>query len=46
MSGDIKNHDFEMEEVEWLEFDEAKKVGFSGAKAVLEKAKKVIDIIG
>ena len=25
VSGDIKDHDFEMEEVEWLEFDEAKK---------------------
>ena len=43
VSGDIKNHDFEMEEVEWLEFDEAKKrLDFSGAKAVLEKAKKLL----
>ncbi|MEA3355311.1 MAG: NUDIX domain-containing protein [Patescibacteria group bacterium] len=42
VSGDIKNHDWEMEEVEWLEFDKAKKrLDFSGAKEVLDKAKKL-----
>lgn len=42
MSGDIKDHDWETEGIEWLEFDEAKKrLDFSGAKKVLLKAKKI-----
>ena len=43
VSGDIKNHDFEMEEVEWLTFDEAKKtLNFHGAKEVLDKARALL----
>ena len=43
MSGDIANHDWEMEAVEWLEFEEAvEKLNFHGAKKVLEKAQKLL----
>lgn len=43
VSGDIVNHDFEMEEVSWLEFEEAvEKLNFHGAKVVLEKARKLL----
>lgn len=43
ISGDIKNHDFEMEEVGWFEFEEAvKKLNFHGAKKVLEKAHQLL----
>ncbi|MCX6816598.1 MAG: NUDIX domain-containing protein [Candidatus Beckwithbacteria bacterium] len=43
ISGDIKNHDFEMEEIEWLEFDEARKrLNFHGAKEALDKARKLL----
>ena len=43
VSGEIKNHDWEMEEVEWLSYDEAKKrLDFRGAKEVLEKAKNLL----
>lgn len=43
-SGDIANHDFEMEAVEWLPYDEAyQKLNFHGAKKVLEKAKKLLE---
>jgi 8-oxo-dGTP pyrophosphatase MutT (NUDIX family) len=43
VSGDIKNHDWEMEAVEWLEFDKAKeRLNFQGAKKVLEKAKRLL----
>ena len=43
VSGDIANHDFEMEEVGWLEFEEAKeKLNFHGAKVVLEKARQFL----
>ena len=43
VSGDIANHDFEMEEVGWLEFEEAvEKLSFHGAKVVLEKARKLL----
>ncbi len=43
VSGDIANHDFEMEEVGWLEFEEAKeKLNFHGAKKVLEKARDLL----
>lgn len=39
VSGDIKNHDFEMEAVEWLPYEEAlAKLNFHGAKKVLERA--------
>lgn len=44
VSGDIANHDFEMEAVEWLPYEEAfKKLNFHGAKAVLEKAKQLLE---
>jgi 8-oxo-dGTP pyrophosphatase MutT (NUDIX family) len=44
VSGDIKDHDFEMEEVEWLEFKAAReRLDFSGAKKVLDKAKKLLE---
>ncbi|MCG2691217.1 NUDIX domain-containing protein [Microgenomates group bacterium] len=44
ISGDINNHDFEMEEVEWLEFEKAKeKLNFHGAKKVLEKARQLFE---
>lgn len=44
VTGDIKNHDFEMEEVGWFEFDEAKeKLNFHGAKIVLEKARQLLE---
>ena len=43
VSGDIKNHDFEMEAVEWLPYDDAyKKLNFHGAKTVLAKAGKLL----
>ncbi|MFH0942667.1 MAG: NUDIX domain-containing protein [Candidatus Beckwithbacteria bacterium] len=43
ISGDIDNHDFEMEAVEWLEFDEAlERLNFHGAKKVLEKARELL----
>jgi len=43
VSGDIANHDFEMEAVEWLPYEEAsQKLNFHGAKAVLETAKKLL----
>lgn len=44
VTGDIADHDWEMEAVEWLPFDEAKeKLNFHGAKQVLEKAKKLLE---
>ena len=43
VSGDMKNHDFEMEEVEWVDYNEAKKrLGFESDRKVLEKAKEMI----
>lgn len=43
VSGDISNHDFEMEEVGWFKFEEAKeKLNFHGAKKVLEKARDLL----
>lgn len=43
VSGDIKNHDFEMEEIEWLPFDEAReRLNFHGAKEVLDKARELL----
>lgn len=42
ISGDIANHDFEMEAVEWLPYKEAfQKLNFHGAKKVLEKARQL-----
>ncbi len=42
VSGDIKDHDWEMEEVEWLSFDEARKrLDFPAARKVMDKAKKL-----
>ena len=42
VSGDIKDHDWEMEEVEWLEFEGARKrLDFAGAKKVLDRAKEM-----
>ena len=44
VSGDIKNHDWEMEEVEWMEFEAAReRLDFTGAKKVLNKAKKLLE---
>lgn len=44
LSGDIVDHDWEMEEVVWLPFDQAlEKLNFHGAKKVLAAA---ADIIG
>src|SRR3990167_42187 len=43
VAGDIADHDLEMEEVEWLPFDEAKKrLDFGGQKKVLEIAAGMI----
>jgi 8-oxo-dGTP pyrophosphatase MutT (NUDIX family) len=42
VSGDIKDHDWEMEEVEWLSFKEAKeRLDFSAAKKVMDRARKL-----
>jgi len=42
VSGDIKDHDWEMEEVEWLSFSEAKKrLDFPAARKVMDKARKL-----
>ena len=44
ISGDIKNHDFEMEAVEWLDYEDAlDRLNFHGAKAVLEKANQLLE---
>ncbi|MBU2052165.1 NUDIX domain-containing protein [Patescibacteria group bacterium] len=44
VSGDIKNHDFEMEAVEWLDYDTAHtRLNFHGAKKVLVKAKQLLE---
>ena len=44
-SGDIADHDWEMEAVEWLPFGEAlAKLNFHGAKQVLTKAKKLLEV--
>ena len=43
VSGDIVNHDFEMEEVGWFKFEEAaEKLNWHGAKKVLEKARDLL----
>jgi 8-oxo-dGTP pyrophosphatase MutT (NUDIX family) len=43
-SGDIANHDFEMEAVEWLPYEEAyEKLNFHGAKSVLAKAQQLLE---
>lgn len=43
MSGDIADHDWEMEQVEWLKFDEAyNRLEFAGQKRVLKQAKEMI----
>ena len=40
-SGDIRDYDWEMEEVEWLEYEEAyKRLEYAGAKMALKKAKE------
>jgi 8-oxo-dGTP pyrophosphatase MutT (NUDIX family) len=42
VSGNIKDHDWEMEEVEWLSFDKAReRLDFPAAKKVIDKAKKL-----
>ncbi len=42
VSGDIKDHDWEMEEVEWLSFSKARaKLDFSGARKVMDRAKNI-----
>ncbi len=44
VEGDIKDHDWEMEAVEWLELEKAlEKLDFSGAKRVLKKAKELLE---
>lgn len=41
--GSTKSHDFEMEEVEWMDIDEAiARMGFDGAKNVLRRAKELL----
>ncbi len=43
VSGDVKNHDFEMEEVEWVSYNEAiKRLGFENDRKVLRKAKEML----
>jgi len=43
-SGDIADHDWEMEEVEWLKYEEAyKRLEYSGAKRALKKAKELLE---
>lgn len=43
VSGDIKDHDWEMEEVEWLPFEEAvERLEFPGQKKVLEAARALL----
>ena len=44
VSGDIKDHDWEMEEVEWSSFVKAReRLDFPAAKKVLDKAKSLKD---
>lgn len=44
VTGDIANHDFEMEAVEWLTYDKALgRLNWHGAKEVLTKAKKLLE---
>jgi len=43
VAGNIADHDWEMEEVEWLPFEEAKKrLDFSGQKKALEQAMAMV----
>ncbi|MDZ7586217.1 MAG: NUDIX domain-containing protein [Patescibacteria group bacterium] len=43
ISGEVADHDWEMEEVEWVEFEEAvKRLNFHGAKKVLTKARDLL----
>ena len=43
VSGDVADHDWEMEEVEWLEFGEAyKRLDFSGQKRTLKLGEKMV----
>lgn len=43
LSGEPKNHDWEMEEAGWFQFDEAlEKMAFPGEKESLKKAQKMI----
>ena len=43
VSGDIADHDWEMEEVEWLDFDGAReRLDFSGQKKILSQARSMI----
>lgn len=42
VSGDVKDHDWEMEQVEWLPFKEAyKKLEYNGQKRVLQQAQEM-----
>lgn len=44
VSGSETDHDFEMEDVAWVSFDEAiKRMGYDGAKRVLQDAKTLVD---
>lgn len=44
VSGEVKNHSFEMEEVAWLPYQEAlARLQFKGAKEVLKRAQKLLE---
>lgn len=44
LSGNIKNHDYEMENVEWIAIDEVyEKLTYSSDKKVWQSAKKLIE---
>jgi len=43
VSGDTKDHSWEMEEVRWVEYEEAiKLLGFEGEKEVLKEARRSV----
>ncbi len=43
VAGDVTSHDWEMETVEWLPFEEAyKRLDFGGQKQVLKQAREII----
>ena len=45
VAGDTADHDWEMEEVEWLKFDEAyKRLDFPGQKQVLKRAQEMVEL--
>jgi 8-oxo-dGTP diphosphatase len=43
-SGDIKNHDWEMEAVEWVDYEEGlRRLAFKGEKKVFQEAQKLLE---